>query len=938
MLAKREARVDIGPSRVDIGPSTHRKRGWLAPVGPPPQSPPFPPSLAGPRSPARSPAGLRSPARSPAGLRSPARSPAARSPAKRGDIHRGEFYVHVGGCQSLQGGGGLDPYVRVFVDGQPRGKTRVKWNTCNPVWAEAFPVGALAPESTITFEVLDRDTFSADDILARASVGCKSVGTAGGGEVQLLDLVRPGGAVMGGGAFLGVAVCSAGDLRQCDAYWQLRRPVMAAAAAGGAGRPRRWYVVTPAALSRCGWDAVTVLALSYAAFLTPFEIGVVRSTIPNAWLAIDWIVTAIFVLDTAKEGLLAFFDEATRQWVFDERHILDRYLHGWCAIDCCAAVPWRLAVRLGKSAFRGGTVRRLLPALRLLELLRAARVGRVVARLRGGQRGEEGGGGGPLRGFFARLPNSTMRLCKFAFLCLLALHWVACAWALLPTLQPKGFGWTHNLDSLAGRGSRPFALYVSSFEFALMCMVMDQGTVVPTNTWEQVCYLFMALFMGSMYAYVIGMICGVVTTMDPATTEFRATADLLNQYITELGVDCDTAEKARRYFAHTEPHFRASYYRKLLKTLSPELRGHFAQHICGVWIHNVYFFNCHDLNERALFVTSVALALDVQSFNPAECVSRAGDRADAMYIVRRGIVGVRGAALSCGRFFGEEMIRDGAYREYTAVCMTFVDVQVLSRDALRAILNEARFPRTRQLIRLRILYMAFQRHVRLIAKALRLRPGYVRMSSDELQKWKEVLRFKGNEGSSPTPEPEAHSDSDSDGDAPGGVLASFRRAARKTQPLSDRKKTKLRDLLDLHKEGVAALRAELEQQHGCDVAAELSRSPATNRIGAVCEPLTPTRIARAAPDDGITRADLENLEARLLGQITARFGSLFQQQQQQQQQQNPQRLAQPSPSARQCASETPRTPLGALTQNWKAPVDASHRDAKTHPAPSSPRQ
>merc|ERR1719181_728072 len=132
---------------------------------------------------------------------------------------------------------------------------------------------------------------------------------------------------------------------------------------------------------------------------------------------------------------------------------------------------------------------------------------------------------------------------------------------------------------------------------------MDQGSVVPTNTQEQVVYVIFALTMGSMYAYVIGMICGVVTTMDPATTEFRATADLLNTYMAELGLDEDTAESARRYFEHTEQHFRASYYRKLLNILSPELRGAFAQQICGVWIHSVYFFNCSDLNERALFVS-----------------------------------------------------------------------------------------------------------------------------------------------------------------------------------------------------------------------------------------------------------------------------------------------------------------------------------------------
>ncbi|KAH8097829.1 phosphorelay sensor kinase [Aureococcus anophagefferens] len=262
--------------------------------------------------------------------------------------------------------------------------------------------------------------------------------------------------------------------------------------------------------------------------------------------------------------------------------------------------------------------------------------------------------------------NSSLTLLKFGIISLVSLHWVACVWALLPTLQHERHGWTGDPDSthLAGRGDRPLALYVQSFEYAITTMVMDQARAQPTNTFEQGVWLVVALVMGALYAYIIGVISAVVTNMDPATTEFNAISDLLDSYMRELGLDEETADRARRYLTATELHFRQDYYRKLLAMLSPGAEGRL----------------------RAAALRRLGPPDLVSAFNRMECIVRVGERADAMYIVRRGIVGVRGVPFSCGKFFGEEMIRDGQWRDYSAICATFSDLHVLHKEDLRAIL------------------------------------------------------------------------------------------------------------------------------------------------------------------------------------------------------------------------------------------------------------
>ena len=64
------------------------------------------------------------------------------------------------------------------------------------------------------------------------------------------------------------------------------------------------------------------------------------------------------------------------------------------------------------------------------------------------------------------------------------------------------------------RDEGTFGLYVAAFYAAVMALPMGvPNFVVPVTIWERVSSIFAMLFLGSIYAYVIGATLGVVTRL-----------------------------------------------------------------------------------------------------------------------------------------------------------------------------------------------------------------------------------------------------------------------------------------------------------------------------------------------------------------------------------------------------------------------------------------
>ena len=64
--------------------------------------------------------------------------------------------------------------------------------------------------------------------------------------------------------------------------------------------------------------------------------------------------------------------------------------------------------------------------------------------------------------------------------------------------------------------------------------MLTYSRALPSTLPEQVFAVFTLMTMGCVYAYAIGSICGILSTMDPASTEFRNTKDLVKTWASEI--------------------------------------------------------------------------------------------------------------------------------------------------------------------------------------------------------------------------------------------------------------------------------------------------------------------------------------------------------------------------------------------------------------------
>ena len=190
------------------------------------------------------------------------------------------------------------------------------------------------------------------------------------------------------------------------------------------------WLIDPNSKQLQWWDVTTMTALVFTAFVTPFEISLIRETKTDALFVINQIVNVIFLIDI---GLNFFMPYRLKPHeggalVRDHRRIADNYLHGWFAIDVVSLLPVDLIEVTGLlSAMAGGgemsqstvSTIRLVRLLRLLKLARIFRASKILARW---------------ENKFA-WTYTTKQALFYITVIIVTVHWLACCWAMLAQMH-----------------------------------------------------------------------------------------------------------------------------------------------------------------------------------------------------------------------------------------------------------------------------------------------------------------------------------------------------------------------------------------------------------------------------------------------------------------------------------------------------------------------
>lgn len=309
---------------------------------------------------------------------------------------------------------------------------------------------------------------------------------------------------------------------------------------------------------------------------------------------------------------------------------------------------------------------------------------------------------------------------------------VPCEMQLLSTLTNRSVTWLEQQENWKCReqtvgkvGHNHWQVYFASLYVAILQVGGGVGSICPSNVTEYI-FVTVALLAGStVWALIVGTICGIVATGDPHATEFKQKMDELNYFMTDMNIDQTLRVRAREYYRQTRDLRKKLSYTDLIDRLSPTLRGEVVLQMSKKTLETVWYLRACE----PYFLVELALVMVREGYAPREKIP-----SEKLNIVMRGVAAKAGNILTYGDHWGEDMIVSSrALRDLrNASALTYVEVGTISRDDLEAVLEQ--FPASEREIRQSAMKIAMQRAIVVISEFVRMQQSAKSGSAGRLDK------------------------------------------------------------------------------------------------------------------------------------------------------------------------------------------------------------
>ncbi|CAK0874979.1 unnamed protein product, partial [Prorocentrum cordatum] len=400
------------------------------------------------------------------------------------------------------------------------------------------------------------------------------------------------------------------------------------------------------------WDIFIAVLLVIVAILAPFETAFLEVNFDGLFV-INHFIDVAFATDLVLQFFTIRKDENNKDIV---RHcdIAKAYLKGWFWVDFSSIVPvdaiMMLMGRKTNSALdslRTVKVVRLMRFLRLVRLLRLSKFQVIIARWHAN----------------VGMSYALLAVLRFVVYILGVSHWMACIWGFMAMQVPsdatldEDLSWMETLlgveraartmqnPAKAGRpawASPRAEVYILSLYWAVATLTsIGYGDIVPNSLTEHTICICCMLVMASLWAYTIGAMCSVVSTMRPHENIFRQNMDAFNEFMDDFNMPVEMRKKLRRFFYESKDIMRQRVEKATIMQLSPALQGEVLYYLHHDWLEKVWYFRGPggDGELRGVggvdhaFIIEAARCLELKLHGPKEVVGR--ER--TLFIVRRGI-------------------------------------------------------------------------------------------------------------------------------------------------------------------------------------------------------------------------------------------------------------------------------------------------------------
>jgi len=513
--------------------------------------------------------------------------------------------------------------------------------------------------------------------------------------------------------------CSLNSLPQLDSPPPSNRTMKSRRSSStlNAYQQSRWLLHPQSVFVR-HWEMLVMAALLFTAVVSPVEIAFMEAKCGLSWLlVVNQLINTIFFIDMILQFFIIFETKSSEgiRKITSHGLITKNYLKTWFTCDLASVIPFdTFGCIFDSEQLRKMKVARFVRLIRLLKLVRILRGSRIFARWQVNM----------------AFPYTEQTLGKFVMVLIIGAHWMGCLWGIVG-LETSGYSWMDALADGKPKGMyvkrdpvekrEPATLYLASLHFAFMTITsIGYGDIAPQQEVEYVVGALCQMCGGLLWAYGISEVIAVVSNLDPSGTQFRRTMDDLNHMMKSKGLNHSMQVRLRSFFLQARELHDQERYRDLLCHMSPQLMSDVARVTNAKWLKRVWYIKPSGSTDDHLtisdnFIAQIAVALQARVCSQGETL-----RSDAtLRILVRGLAGQTGKILRAGDVWGEDFIletRALRLNNMTA-CLTFIEVQTLSRHAFQAVLHESGTHQDCTLIRKAVVKLAFLRGVQRLARA-----------------------------------------------------------------------------------------------------------------------------------------------------------------------------------------------------------------------------
>mmetsp|Transcript_16084 Transcript_16084/g.29351 ORF Transcript_16084/g.29351 Transcript_16084/m.29351 type:complete len:952 (-) Transcript_16084:3-2858(-) len=521
---------------------------------------------------------------------------------------------------------------------------------------------------------------------------------------------------------------------------------------------QHWLLLDPDSVFLMRWDLVALLSLLFTAIVTPFETATLEVVVGDGLFVANRVVDFVFILDMVFSFHTAYRTKRSEgaKLVKDLSSIRYHYLRTWFFIDLLSIIPWELigsGVSVsddlqeeeeddGNSFVGIGALKfvRIIRILRMLKLLRIIKASRIYAAYE----------------TTISISYAYVSLIKYTILLTLVGHWMACLWIMTARLQPRGsYTW---LDDLAytyycdpeGTAAddddvvvpysrpecpvvakdmlRPFQMYAAAIYWSITTVTsVGYGDITPKNRDEMLLCTCYILLGSGFWAYIIGNVCGIMSTLDVEGIEHNQIMDALNMFVADRGFDHKLCRRLRAYLHNSKDLAKANRYTHIVERLSPQLQGE-VSHESTAWLRKLWFLKTANTE----FFVEVAFKIKGGVYEPGERI----EWSNSLFSVGKGVASRNGRVRTRGCCWGEDMVLESfeLKEPHSAFALTFVEILTLSREHMYDVLED--FEEEKKMVRRACVRMAMKRGILHCAKLIMDRTTRMGTRNDLRDLWK----------------------------------------------------------------------------------------------------------------------------------------------------------------------------------------------------------